>query len=201
MYYQSDTVMRMIESLGQLLRRLLGLTEEQRLEEAAHLLRDAMHRLTGVELSVARALPAERLFYLIGTGEPARTLAAARVMCMQADLDDGLLCPEEGAALRQKALEVYLRLGPEGGGYVVEHVEVLRGRGIPADPHLLMQFYESVGSFARAEDALDAALTAGTLDEQDARAFYARLLALSDGTLVRGGLPRGEVLEGMDRFR
>jgi tetratricopeptide (TPR) repeat protein len=64
----------------------------------------------------------------------------------------------------------------------------------------LWRHYESLGAYARAEDALFALLDAQP-DNRDllaeAGAFYRRLLRQSDAALAEGNLPRAEVESGL----
>ena len=81
----------------------------------------------------------------------------------------------------------------------------LAGAPLPlATEARLMQHYERLGQFGRAEDALFAML------EQDPQnpglaefglSFYERLLRQTDGNLESGNLPRAEVEAGLAELR
>lgn len=65
----------------------------------------------------------------------------------------------------------------------------------------LMMFYERVGKFAKAEDALFALIDMSDEYKDRGFAFYERLLQQPDAALEAGGLPRGEVEEGLSQLK
>ena len=88
---------------------------------------------------------------------------------------------------------------------VDELLEALKPYDLPPRTHAaLMIFFEQDGKFAKAEDALFALLEAapGNAEAMEmGTAFYERLLALSDATLIAGDLPHAEVEAGLAEIR
>ena len=84
---------------------------------------------------------------------------------------------------------------------VVELAEFLKPYDLPPRTHgALMVYYEQTGEFALAENALFALIESAPGHSEPAAigiAFYQRLLAQSDETLVAGDLPRAEVETGL----
>ena len=69
--------------------------------------------------------------------------------------------------------------------------------GSPTLSRNLLEYYQNTGEFAKAEDALHELLDAGDPRAREiGMQFYQRLLFRADDDLIRGNLPREEVLEG-----
>jgi len=84
---------------------------------------------------------------------------------------------------------------------VEELVDLLQPHELPPRTHgALMIYHEQAGRFAQAENALFALIESARSHPEAlemGRAFYQRLLALSDERLVAGNLPRPEVQAGL----
>jgi hypothetical protein len=64
------------------------------------------------------------------------------------------------------------------------------------------RYFDALGNYARAEDCLFEFKSDNDQDwKKEAEEFYARLLALPDDQLDRGGLPREEIINALDEIR
>ncbi len=213
-----DYILRMIEEFIQALSRVAALKKDGRWSEASSEVDDKLKKLTGFGVeNVARFSETELLALLI-QGEPTGAVRekaflltalltdAADIAAVQGRDDEARLC-------RLKALHLLLDLlrreevfeFPEFVPKVASLVADLQDEALPAQTNaMLMQHYERIGDFAKAEDALFALLDAAPEDMRIidfGLSFYERLLAQSDETLAQGNLPRAEVDEGIVRLQ
>jgi len=201
MYFQEDTILRMIEQLGAAYRQLMRLLNDI---EAEGELNRVFQQLTGLDRNTAKLLPVESLTDML---TPERRMALCELMLMEADRFAHRLDTDEVQTIRHRALMLLC-------GIDVDEIAVLR---VPlakqlfdqcadlctcADTVALLRFLRIGGAYATAEDVLFLQLEAFAQPEDirkllaEGEAFYAQLLAESDANLVKGGLPREEVLQG-----
>lgn len=203
MRYESDYIMRMIQLFRLLLEHLAGITEPEKLSLGEAEIENALQIITGLGWSEVEYLSEEQLSEMLGTqGEgPLRLSALARLLCIRADFHERLGKQEHCRAFRRRALRLYLAADcpPEA---LRDSYAALRDLGRRFLPELsdeecrkLGRLYERAGYYADAEDAFCAQAA-----HEQAQAFYERLLCLDDGELARGGLPRGEVAQGLARI-
>ncbi len=77
-------------------------------------------------------------------------------------------------------------------------------RSIDISQHIkekLFLFYESIGKYDKAEDVLFDLVESDSQFVQLGIAFYERLLKISNDELTKGGLPRIEVLDGLNTLQ
>ncbi len=65
----------------------------------------------------------------------------------------------------------------------------------------LFLFYESVGKYDKAEDVLFELVESDSRFVQPGITFYERLLKISNDELTKGGLPRVEILDGLNNLQ
>lgn len=65
----------------------------------------------------------------------------------------------------------------------------------------LFPFYESIGKYDKAEDVLFELVESDSRFVQPGIAFYERLVKIPNDELTKGGLPRNEVLDGIDNLK
>lgn len=205
MNYESDYVMRMLHFLRLLAQHLAGLSDAQQLSAGDDGLEEALRKLTGLSFATVDSLPPAQLAELFsrqGDGD-ARLYAAAEILRLRAELHGRLGFAGDAQAMERKAFRLFLRIQdvPEELAeslYVTLKAQYRRaGDGLAdAELRLLAGLYEKGGYYADAEDMYCLQGEYGvTLD------FYARMQAMSDAALERGGLPRAEVEEGVARIR
>ena len=209
-----DFILRMIEEFAQALARIRSLKRSQRWGEAAAALDAEFKRLIGDGAhAVARLSETELLARLMQDGpthvvrdktDMLTTLLteAGDVACAEDRMDEGRECYLKALHL---VLDVLARgevfESPEFLPKVELLKEALLGTTLPPRTHtMLMQHHERSGEFAKAENALFAMLDAEPGNDAIVEfgvAFYTRMSAQSDAALADGGLPRGEVEEGL----
>ena len=212
-----DYVLRMIEEFMQALARLRSLKQSQRWAEAGHELDAEFKKLIGEGAESVRRLSETDLLARLMRDGPTHLVRDKTLRLTTLLTEAGAVAAaeqrlEESRGCYLKALHLLLAvLGRddvfEWPGFVpnVELLrEQLRNEPLPLRTlALLMQHHERTGAFAKAEDELFAMLDA----EPDNRAivefglaFYQRLSAHADATLIAAGLPRAEVEEGLKQL-
>lgn len=212
---QHDYLLRLIEEFTRALARIAELRRvgpeaaapavDRELQQLLSLPRADLVRLSTMELlariiRTGTALEARvRMFYLVS------------LLKEDGDLATAAGDAEAGRASHIKALRLLFDLqSPSEAGEApqfVPGVEALAGAleagaaPLPEDVQAgLMQHYERLGDFGRAEDALFGLLGTGPVSPEAlafGTAYYRRLLEHNDTTLIRGRLPREEVLTGL----
>ena len=207
MYFQSDYVMRMIEMMGDFMRKLwqliFHLTEEDKYNDAYSLLSNHMRRFTGMDLAMLASLSGDSLISIL---PPERQVAAAELLSIQAQMLMQQERFEEMQRSLEKAIALFLSAADADDKRAqplfaqVRQLELAAGE-LPIALYLeLGAFYEAAGQYACAEDQYARAADAQIIYRTDAQLFYERMMGLSDAQLLRGGLPRGEVVEGMAQY-
>ncbi len=204
MYFQSDTVLRMIEQLGAFYRRIMDMMSlEERKAEGEMLIGAEFLRLTGLEMNTALSLSPDALYVMLGgRGAEERVLAASELLRMHAMLlgEDDFPDDARIASEMEMSAALLAELGPGAMGFAEERLSLLLAKGVYVASDKLFRFFMEAGAYARAEDALDIALEEGVLTHEDARAFYLRLLEMSKDSLSRGNFTREEALAGLERL-
>lgn len=209
MLYQTDTVMRMFEMVGLAIRRLLeialGESEGQKYEYTQKLLDDAMRRYAGLSRDGLLGMPMETLFALLS---PERAIAASELLYAQAQQYEDVLEPAAQRCM-ERSLQLLGRVSVDSelARALYPRICTLHRDMQQITPDMLRQLarlYETAGQFAVAENTWEELFGApGGVFAYGAEVedFYVRLLALSDGRLLSGELPRQEVLDGLARAR
>ncbi|WP_172196967.1 DUF6483 family protein [Saccharibacillus qingshengii] len=214
---RKDYLMRMIEEMSEAVGSMLGLRREQKNEQALDKLDGLLKRHFRMSEQMLRSLPAEELIRLFRQrdGVDAESLQlVARMLQENGEIRDNMGEEQAAAAVRIKALHVYLYAALNGGSReLVDYplrieelaAQLERYRLPAAEERLLMLYEEQEGRYASAEDAMYRMLNASPDGDADAleegRMFYARLSALGDQQLQAGGLSRGELEEGIEALR
>jgi tetratricopeptide (TPR) repeat protein len=205
-----DYLLRMIEEMIQALARIASLTRAKQHGEATAVLDQEFQKLIGSGAEAVATLSETELMARLLSGESTQIVREKSLLLVALLKEAGavhaaLNRTEESRACYLKALNLLLQArlledaGAELPGYVpkIEDLRLALKDSFPSNTRAaLMQHYERLGDFADAEDQLFEILGL----EANAphvlnwgRAFYERLLRLSDGALVAGNLPRSEV--------
>lgn len=174
-------------------------------DDALTYLRGALRTLVGLEHTLAARLPASELLRLLGpTGYP--DLERVLVLAGLLDAEYALLARGgvRDPAGAERVLELYLAALNAEPGFAPDYAERLDALtpetdalpiSLQAD---LAAAYRHAGRFGAAEDWL---YRWGEAEPEAAgrwaEGFYRELLTLPDEVLTAGGLPRGEVEEGL----
>ena len=213
-----DYILRMIEEFIRALVRMRGLKKAGRWDEAAQAVDLEFKKLLDGGADAAMQLSEKELLAQLsqndGTADMReKVFVVAALLSEAGEIADAQGRMEEGRKSYLKALHLVLETLARGETgelpEFVPKVEMLIQALVltelpPRTQAMLMQHYERIGEFAKAEDALFALVEA----EPDCdrvvdfgTAFYQRLLGQSDGALTAGKLPRQEVEEGLAELR
>ncbi|MCX6019509.1 MAG: DUF6483 family protein [Chloroflexi bacterium] len=209
--YSQDYIKRMLEQLGEVWAEVVGLLTKgddaaalERIDQAyrdlVHLDRDLVHQ-TGEDFLI--------LAVTVGrVGDIDRSLALCDLLRLEAQIHQKAGDEDMREQCLLKALNVLLeaalRLSHGSSQLHIERIDALleetRVFDLPVSTlWRIFSYHEMRGRFAEAEDAMGHMLD---LDEAafapHALEFYERLLGLPDHELERGGLPRAEVVAGME---
>jgi len=211
---RQDYILRIIEQFAQALARIKHLKQNREFPEAVKALEDASQTFFGLDAASVSALSEGQLMARLISGESTHLIREKALMLVTllneaAELHIGQNQIEQGRACHLKALnlllEVMLRYPetelPDFVPSIQGLANQLEGCALPVRTNAaLMQHFEQIGSFAKAEDQLfeiigsepnnPAVLDLGI-------GFYQRLLQESDPVLQGGDLPRTEVEAGL----
>ena len=204
---KDDFLSRLQAQLRETLVKVETLVTAGRLDDALSEVWVAERNL-GLEHTLLSRLPSADLLRLLGpagTPDLERTLACAELL--RAEFGVRTQRGDANPVTAQKALDLYLAVFDAEPGFALSYaarLEVLtqallaQGDVPPATEYGLAEAYRAAGRFAEAENWLyrwrDAEPEAA---RGWAEAFYGELLTLSDEALLKGGLPRAEVEEGL----
>jgi hypothetical protein len=209
-----DYILRMIEEFIQVLARINALKKGQLWQEADGVIDAEIKRLVGAGAQAVSQMSETELLAKIIQCEPtqavhdkARLLTtllnqAGEVATAQNRLDEGRACYLKGLNLLLETMANSETSDcPDFVSTVEAFVMALQEAPLPLSTQArLMQHYERVGSFGKAEDALFALLEAGPNEPKFLDfgiAFYQRLARQGDSNLSAGNLSRAEVNAGL----
>ena len=213
-----DYILRMIEQFLQVLSKIKGLKKGELWQPAAAALDEEFQKLAGKNAEAVARLSETELLALLIRGEPTQAIhtktfmlvallkQAGDVAAVQERFEESRNCYLKGLHLLMNALDpAEVNEIPEFVPKVEEFKSALGSELLPLSTQArLMQHYERIGDFAKAEDALFAMVEG----EPENRAildlgllFYERLMGRSDASLDEGNLPRSEVEAGLTDLR
>ncbi|WP_138494754.1 DUF6483 family protein [Paenibacillus pinistramenti] len=205
-----DYLVRMIEDMTEAVVTVFGLKQQKKHTEALWKLDDLFKRHFRLNSQLLNSLSVKDIIDMFRLGdkvEADKLQSMARLM-----KEEGLVYLEmndtdEGLKRLMKALHLFIYSTFHGADKelwgvdkeVGETLAAVKGYRLPADTEkLLLSYEEQEGRFDKAEDCLFRLRKDGEVGSEEAAAFYRRLLQLDDEALERGGLPREEVLEGLE---
>jgi len=201
MYFQEDTVLRMIEQLGAAYRELMRLLNDL---EAEGELNKVFRQLTGLDRATAKGLSVDSLADML---TPERRLALCELMLMEVERFAHRMDTDEIQEERHRALMLLCgididEIASMRASLAKETFDRCADLCTAADTVALLRFLRTGGAYATAEDVLFLQLHNFGRPEDlrallaEGETFYASLLAERDERLAKGGLPREEVLQG-----
>ena len=213
-----DYILRMIEEFIRALVRMRGLKKAGRWDEAARAVDLEFKKLLDGGASAVMQLSEKELLAQLsqndGTADMReKAFVVAALLSEVGEIADAQGRVEEGRKSYLKALHLVLETLAHGeAGELPEFVpkvemlmQALQPTELPPRTQaMLMQHYERVGEFAKAEDALFALFEAEPDRDRVVEfgiAFDQRLFAQSDSALAAGNLPRKEAEEGLAELR
>lgn len=201
MFYEQDTILRMIAQLGAAFRRILAMLEDGDAEEE---LEDCYRTLCGLERGVAEGMDIRSLYELL---PPDRLFALAelthlRAVRFRASLDADVFLDIESRALRLLALVEDEDIAMRQIERMCELRCLCTERLTIDDEEQIVRFFVCARAYDRAEDVLFEALESYPSPEKQRELcefglkLYDRLAALAPEQLDASGLPQSEVSEG-----
>lgn len=194
MFFQKDYVLRMIEMMGELVRRICSIAREA---DAMAELDEISQRACGLPMTMLRNGEIEQLS---DTLDEAQRFLAAELLAIAIEIEKRTHTEDDLLPLHEQATALYATLhepdymlpaSDRVALLVDEHLHALSSKALLSAGSLL----ERADQFAKAEDALYAAMELDAAAKEAILSFYARLEVLDDATLAAGGLPRSEIAE------
>ena len=204
---ERDIIMRMVQQLAAAIAKVLVHKDLEQYDEAFKEIDDACRGLIGMKWDFLRTFSDDQLSALLTVSEhPAKALAACELLregsallALQGKSEESLqqalkafsLCVEllsqDRRMLKFAPVEKYSALlaGLEG---VELPVAIEKKR---------FQFYEMTGELAKARAALNGVVAKEPAFRKEEPGFYHRLEKASDEDLLKGGLTRQDVLDGL----
>ncbi|MCB9136073.1 MAG: tetratricopeptide repeat protein [Anaerolineales bacterium] len=217
--FRDDYISRQIQIIVQVLARILGLSKGREFIDALNLLGMTFREQLGTDLDTFLTVPDDRMvdFLTMGQTEIVATMHSSMAIALlytnfKIYQDNGRT--EQGLPYLQKALSLLLEVELAGDNPpelpdFVPMVEDLVGEvdlhQLSTDSRGTLAFYlEREGDFAEAEKVLRSMLDDRPHDpdvHELVTSFYTYLLDEDDDDLVKGGLPRGEILQRLDELK
>ncbi len=211
--FERDFIMRMIRQLAQVLSQILNYKKSGQWKNAQMVIDVACKQLLGLNPEIVERLNADALsdlFTYNNETDYEKCLTLAILLTEQAEIYKNTNQTEDKIfSLYSKGFHLYKaafkdqQLHSENNiAYAVLCCDMLTEYKLQTNLQLeLFSFYKQFNYFAKAENMLYQLINQ---NEEDAREhaikFYKNLLKCDDKTLVKGNLPRNEVLEGLERI-
>jgi tetratricopeptide (TPR) repeat protein len=211
-----DYILRLIEEFAEALARIRALRNDEKFAEASALTEAEFKRISGLDSEALLTLSETELLACLIRSEPLHAVREKMSFLTTLLKETGDIAAAEGRAEESrecylKGLHLLLDSLSRGDGVeqpeFVPKVELFVGvlDDMPRNTSvLLMEHYERVGQFGKAEDCLFAILEADPKNRavwEFGISFYERLLGLGDARLAEGNLPRAEVEAGRAEWR
>ncbi|MER3437615.1 MAG: hypothetical protein C4346_08520 [Chloroflexota bacterium] len=211
-----DYILRMIEQLSGVVRRVLRLRDEGEHDAALTEVTDAYGRIAGLPATLVHALSEENLIAMLrsqGRLDPERCFVLAELLREEALVYEAMANEAESAPRFRKALRLYLEAFEDPTDLpaaldvsgLEDLIDRLGDQPLPEPTRRrVINYLVLTGRFDRAENILLWHLELPDLSgeaRREAVAFYEALLRKPDHELAEGGLPREEVEAGLERLR
>jgi hypothetical protein len=210
---ERDYFMRMITILTQMIARILFLKNTKDFPGALLEIQTTSKTLLGLNGDLMRRLSPDQIMQLFGsdlTVAVPKAYIAAILFKEEADVRSLMGEEDEPARLRLRSLTLLLSvyewadepIEPDHPKAIEEVLDTLRDFVLPVDLLAkLFRFREQIGQYDRAENVLYDILEIQPEFKAEAMLFYKRLLEKKDEELAEGGLPREEIVEGLEKLQ
>ncbi|MDB6125644.1 MAG: hypothetical protein JWQ71_4637 [Pedosphaera sp.] len=213
-----DYILDMVEKFARMLAGIRERIDSREYVEAHVALDKAFLELLGSGAEAISRLTETQLMARLTLDDPTHVLREKSLILVQLLQEAGQLHAVQGREMesqvcRLKALNLLLTLQLRDADFelpdFIFRIDMLRDQlsdlVLPLRTQAgLWRYYERIGAYGRAEDALFALLEAEPVNDNlrtEAIAFYERLLRHSDPALEQGNLPRTEVEAGLAEVR
>jgi hypothetical protein len=200
-----DYFLRMINQLAYVLASVLRLTKLKQFDEAVEEVQASSKQLLGMDLRLLTTLSDAEFVRLLSLGDRfdlEKCVVIAELLRILGDVRSEQGEEEQGARARLTALSMFLELSrQEAGTLPGEYYEKVEGiikllAPVGISTRLkkkLFAYYESVGKFDKAENALFEIVEDDVPFAEEGMKFYERLRMKTDEELSGGNLPRAEI--------
>lgn len=206
--FSEDYIVRLIRMATSVLARVLGLKQAGQYQEASALIDQMLEQLTGLKIGLIKNMDEQSFIALFGNHaypETDRLWVVADLYKAQGELFEEQKEFDERNACYLRALVCYLEVVLQAGSErfaepepnIEALVSLLDGVEMPPETlYAIFNYYEQVGSFAKAEQTLTRLSSApgfqeGFFIERDE--FYSRLLNKTDQELAKGEVKRADL--------
>lgn len=209
---ERDYFMRMISILTQMIARILFLKNKMEFPKALQDIKTTSKTLLGVDGDLMRHLSPDQIMQLFGsdlTVAVPKSYVAAVLFKEEAEVRALMGEEEEPARLYLRSLTLLVDVY-EWAKEPIEHdhpkiieevLAKLHDFVLPVDLlEKLFRYRERIGQYDKAEDLLYDILDMKPEFRTEGIRFYERLLEKKDEHLAEGGLPRDEVVEGLEKL-
>lgn len=210
--FQRDYLVRMINQMTEALGQVMGLRKQMKQEEALLVIEELLDKHFRLSSKLIRSLSDEDLMKMMTTNGLVDTeqLQAIAILMKQEALLHGELGREtEFFTLCVRSLRLFVRLSlmkaeptiVKPDEQIDELLALLRAYELPVPAkRLLMAWHEEEGRYDQVENMMFELLEANALSKADAAGIYGRMLSRGDEELDAGGLPRAEIIDGLEEL-
>ena len=210
---ERDYFMRMISILTQMIARILFLKNKMEFPKALQDIKTTSKTLLGVDGDLMRRLSPAQIMQLFGsdlTVAVPKSYVAAILFKEEAEVRALTGEEEEPARLYLRSLTLLLDVygwakeptEPDHPKVIQDVLDKLRDFVLPMDlQEKLFRYRVQIGQYDKAEDLLYDILDMKPEFKTEGMRFYERLLEKKDEELTKGGLPREEVVDGLNQIK
>lgn len=208
--FQRDYFMRMIEQMTEAVGQILNLRRERKHEDALLFIDELLDKKFRLSSKLIRSLSDEDLMKMMTTNgilETDHLQAIALLMKQEAEVNAELGREDESFFAYLKSLHLFVRLALAGAEPTFaeprEMIKELQDKLLPYElpmksKRLLLEWNMEEGRFDFAENLMHELLEDNALGLAEAKDIYRRMLLQTDGALEAGGLPREEIMLGLE---
>ncbi|RED30474.1 DUF6483 family protein [Paenibacillus sp. VMFN-D1] len=211
--FRKDYLVQMVEDMVEMVGKVFGLKQQKKYAEALWEIDDLLSKNFRLNTRLLNSLSVEDIidmFRLSGGVEADKLQTVARLLQEEGGVYKDMGEADEALRRFMKSLHLYLYADLNGAqrsmlqlqDRVAELKDEVKGYRLPVKTEkILLSYEEKEGRFDEAENVLFRLLDQREITEDEGISFYERLLEREDEALNQGGLPRSEVLEGMETLR
>lgn len=219
--FQRDYIMRMLTSFTAVVAQLMGLKKEMKNEQVFIVVNETLEKYFRMNSKMIQSLTDQNLLDLLSNNDELdneKAITIAYLLKAEGESYEAIGNSNESYKRYLTALTLYLAALQNDASVDVINVhfeiddllERLHGYELPATSKLkLFDYFNKTEQFDAAENKLFELLESDPTNEnklspeisQKGLKFYKKLLLLQDAELIAGGLPRNEVIEGLEQFK
>jgi tetratricopeptide (TPR) repeat protein len=219
--FERDYIMRMLTSFTAVVARLMGLQKELKHEQVFVVVNETLEKYYRLNSKMLQALTDRNLLELLSSNgelDNEKAITIAYLLKSEGESYEALGSTDESFKRYLTALTLYMAAVQNDA--VLDEIDLqreiddlllrLQSYQLPATNILqLFDYYNKTEQYDAAENKLFELIEAEPIYENSVVLdislkgvkFYKKLLQLDDAELINGGLPRSEVLDGLEQFK